>query len=168
MSHDIRTPINGIRDMIEVAEYYKDNPEKQEECRKKIWETSGFLMELVNEVLDMGKLESGEVELEKREFNLQEVLDKIIEVVKKQADEIPEQCDGEEPVQPKSINGIKILVVEDNELNMEIAEFILESVGYRRIRSNKNHPQVRQGRCEKCHYYRHDRECIYGRPQTGI
>ena len=68
MSHDIRTPINGIRGMIEIANYYKDDPDKQTECRKKIWDASGLLLELVNEVLDMGKLESGEIMLEEREF----------------------------------------------------------------------------------------------------
>ena len=70
MSHDIRTPINGIRGMIEIANYYKDDPDKQTECRKKIWDASGLLLELVNEVLDMGKLESGEIMLEEREFDL--------------------------------------------------------------------------------------------------
>ena len=69
MSHDIRTPINGIRGMVEVGDYYKDNLVKQAECRKKIWEASGFLLELINEVLDMGKLESEEVILEERSFN---------------------------------------------------------------------------------------------------
>ena len=53
MSHDIRTPINGIRGMVEVGDYYKSDIEKQSECRKKIWEASGFLLELINEVLDL-------------------------------------------------------------------------------------------------------------------
>ena len=53
MSHDIRTPINGIRGMIEVADYYKDDLKKQDECRRKIWDASGYLLELINEVLDM-------------------------------------------------------------------------------------------------------------------
>ena len=70
MSHDIRTPINGIRGMIELADYYSDDLQKQEECRKKIWDASGLLLELINEVLDMGKLESGEILLEEREFNI--------------------------------------------------------------------------------------------------
>lgn len=74
MSHDIRTPINGIRGMVEVGDYYKDNLVKQAECRKKIWEASGFLLELINEVLDMGKLESEEVILEERSFNFLDYL----------------------------------------------------------------------------------------------
>lgn len=57
MSHDIRTPINGIRGMIEVADYYKDDLKKQDECRRKIWDASGYLLELINEMLDMSKLE---------------------------------------------------------------------------------------------------------------
>ena len=87
MSHDIRTPINGIRGMIEIANYYKDDPDKQTECRKKIWDASGLLLELVNEVLDMGKLESGEIMLEEREFDLKELLDSVGVVVDKQARE---------------------------------------------------------------------------------
>ena len=67
MSHDIRTPINGIRGMVEVGDYYKSDIEKQSECRKNM-EASGFLLELINEVLDMGKLESEEVILERRSF----------------------------------------------------------------------------------------------------
>ena len=87
MSHDIRTPINGIRGMVEVGEYYKDNLVKQAECRKKIWEASGFLLELINEVLDMGKLESEEVILEERSFNFFGLFKEIRMVIEKQAKE---------------------------------------------------------------------------------
>ncbi len=87
MSHDIRTPINGIRGMVEVGDYYKDDLAKQAECRKKIWEASGFLLELVNEVLDMGKLESEEVILEERSFNFFELFKEIRMVIEKQAKE---------------------------------------------------------------------------------
>lgn len=87
MSHDIRTPINGIRGMVEVGDYYKDNLVKQAECRKKIWEASGFLLELINEVLDMGKLESEEVILEERSFNFFGLFKEIRRVIEKQAKE---------------------------------------------------------------------------------
>ena len=87
MSHDIRTPINGIRRMVEVGDYYKDNLVKQAECRKKIWEASGFLLELINEVLDMGKLESEEVILEERSFNFFGLFKEIRMVIEKQAKE---------------------------------------------------------------------------------
>ena len=87
MSHDIRTPINGICGMVEVAEHYRDNVEKQAECRRKIKEASHLLLELINEVLDMGKLESGEIILEERSFCLNEILDELQTVIEKQAAE---------------------------------------------------------------------------------
>ena len=73
MSHDIRTPINGICGMIDMADHYADNMEKQAECRKKVKEASNLLLELVNEVLDMSKLESGEVVMEEIPFNLRSI-----------------------------------------------------------------------------------------------
>ena len=85
MSHDIRTPINGICGMIEVAEYYADNLDKQAECRKKIRDASHLLLELINEVLDMGKLESGEVVLEQQPFDLQDIMDEVLVVIEKLA-----------------------------------------------------------------------------------
>ena len=87
MSHDIRTPINGIRGMVEIADHYRDDMEKQQECRNKVLEASDLLLELVNEVLDMGKLESGEVVLESRGFNVLDVVDEITGVLEKQAAE---------------------------------------------------------------------------------
>ena len=87
MSHDIRTPINGICGMIEVAEYYADNLDKQAECRKKIRDASHLLLELINEVLDMGKLESGEVVLEQQPFDLQDIMDEVLVVIEKLASE---------------------------------------------------------------------------------
>ncbi len=85
MSHDIRTPINGICGMLEVAEYYADDLDKQADCRAKIRDASNILLELINEVLDMGKLESGEVELLHEPFNLHEVLEEVIVVIEKLA-----------------------------------------------------------------------------------
>lgn len=85
MSHDIRTPINGIRGMVEIGNYYADDMAKQTECRQKILDSSDMLLELVNEVLDMGKLESGEILLEKRPIDLQATLDTIAGIMEKQA-----------------------------------------------------------------------------------
>jgi signal transduction histidine kinase len=87
MSHDIRTPINGIRGMIRIGNSFPDDMEKQQECRDKIWEASGFLIDLVNDVLDMGKLESGEIKLEEKPFRLQELVDNELTVLEEQARE---------------------------------------------------------------------------------
>lgn len=61
MSHDLRTPINGIRGMVEVGNANADDLQKQTECRSKIWTASGLLLDLANEALDMSRLESGQV-----------------------------------------------------------------------------------------------------------
>ena len=87
MSHDIRTPINGIRGMVEIGDRCPEDMARQADCRKKIWETSTLLLELVNEVLDMGKLESGEVVLESVPFDLPELMHEITDVLEKQAAE---------------------------------------------------------------------------------
>ena len=87
MSHDIRTPINGICGMIDVADHYADNMEKQTECRAKIKKTSHLLLELINEVLDMSKLESDEVVLEDIPFNLNSIFEEILGVIEHMAAE---------------------------------------------------------------------------------
>ncbi|MFR6737252.1 MAG: hybrid sensor histidine kinase/response regulator [Blautia wexlerae] len=87
MSHDIRTPINGICGMINVADHYADNMEKQTECRAKIKKTSHLLLELINEVLDMSKLESDEVVLEEIPFNLNSISEEILGVIEQVAAE---------------------------------------------------------------------------------
>jgi len=87
MSHDIRTPINGICGMLDVGDYYRDDLSRQTECRGKIREASNILKELVNEVLDMSKLESGEIYLEEKPFNIYQIINEVIDVVGKMADE---------------------------------------------------------------------------------
>ena len=87
MSHDIRTPINGICGMINVADHYADNMEKQTECRAKIKKASHLLLELINEVLDMSKLESDEVVLEEIPFNLNGISEEILGVIEHMAAE---------------------------------------------------------------------------------
>ncbi len=87
MSHDIRTPINGICGMLEVADYYADDLDRQAECRSKIRDASHLLLELVNEVLDMGKLESGEVVMDEQPFDLRAVLEEVLVVIEKLSQE---------------------------------------------------------------------------------
>lgn len=197
MSHDIRTPINGIIGMVEVGDHYSDDIEKQAHCRAKIKDASNTLLELVNEVLDMSKLESGEIVLEEVGFNIDKLSDETIGIVEELAKErniqiveeeksithpylmgsrskyvgtglgmpiakslvekmggtieftsqegvgsqfvirIPFKIDEEhknERVKESasaSIEGLSVLLVEDNELNMEIARFIIENEGAR-------------------------------------
>ena len=87
MSHDIRTPINGIRGMVDISRFYKDDQVKQEECRNKIMSASSFLLDLVNSVLDMNKLESGEVKLEEKPFRMSRLLKETSGVLEMQARE---------------------------------------------------------------------------------
>ena len=87
MSHDIRTPINGICGMIDVADHHADDLEKQTECRAKIKEASHLLLELVNEVLDMSKLEADEMVLEETPFNLSSIAKEVFAVIEQMAAE---------------------------------------------------------------------------------
>ena len=87
MSHDIRTPINGIRGMVEICRFYLNDRKKAEECLDKIMAASGFLLELVNDVLDMNKLESGEIVLTKEPFCLSKLLMEVDSVIEMQANE---------------------------------------------------------------------------------
>ena len=87
MSHDIRTPINGICGMVNMADHYADDMEKQTEYRTKVKEASNLLLELVNDVLDMSKLESGEVVLEESPFNLSKIFEEVLVVIEQIAAE---------------------------------------------------------------------------------
>ncbi len=87
MSHDIRTPINGIYGLNNMAEHYADDMEKQKEYRTKVKAASNLLLELVNDVLDMSKLESGEVVLEESPFNLSKISEEVLVVIEQIAAE---------------------------------------------------------------------------------
>ena len=87
MSHDIRTPINGICGMLDVADHYADDMEKQTECRAKVKEASNLLLELVNDVLDMSKLETDEIVLEEIPFNLSKISKEVLVVIEQIAEE---------------------------------------------------------------------------------
>ena len=87
MSHDIRTPINGICGMVSMADHYADDMEKQTEYRIKVKEASNLLLELANDVLDMSKLESGEIVLEEIPFNLSSISKEVFVVIEQVAAE---------------------------------------------------------------------------------
>ena len=87
MSHDIRTPINGICGLINMADHCADDMEKQTEYRTKVEEASNLLLELVNDVLDMSKLESGEVILEEIPFDLSRISREVLVVIEQMAAE---------------------------------------------------------------------------------
>ena len=87
MSHDIRTPINGICGMVDMAEHYAGDVEKQSEYRGKIKSASRLLLEMLNDVLDMSKLESGEVVLEEIPLNLSNIFEEVLVVNEQMAAE---------------------------------------------------------------------------------
>lgn len=87
MSHDLRTPINGIRGMVEVGDANADDLQKQTECRSKIWTASGLLLDLANEALDMSRLESGQVDLELVLTNLVTLNHEVRDILERQAEE---------------------------------------------------------------------------------
>lgn len=77
MSHDIRTPINGIRGMVQIGEYYYDDADKQKECRDKIWNMSEYLLDLVNNILDMNKLATTEPDWKDEIFDMTALLTEV-------------------------------------------------------------------------------------------
>ena len=81
MSHDIRTPINGIQGIIQIAEHHGDDLAMQKEALKKVKNTSHYLLDLLNNILDMGKLESSEIKLERKPFHVLDVLKRLNEIV---------------------------------------------------------------------------------------
>lgn len=87
MSHDLRTPINGIRGMVEDGDANADDLQKQTECRSKIWTASGLLLDLANEALDMSRLESGQVDLDLVPTNLVVLNREVCDILERQAEE---------------------------------------------------------------------------------
>lgn len=76
MSHDLRTPMNGIIGMLDLANRHPDDLEMQQKCRDKIMEASKFLVSMVNDILDMNKLEAGEYADQKLDFDLTALLNR--------------------------------------------------------------------------------------------
>lgn len=88
MSHDIRTPINGIRGLVEIGEYYYDDPERQKDCREKIWNVSEYLLDIVNDMLDMNKLSTEDPEWKDEQFSITELFEEVVAFTCVQAKEL--------------------------------------------------------------------------------
>ncbi len=86
MSHDIRTPMGAIIGMTEIALAQGDAPPRVKECLNKIKVASGHMMSLLNEVLDMSRIESGRVSIQAEEINIADLLHEILIVALPQAD----------------------------------------------------------------------------------
>lgn len=84
MSHDIRTPLNAIIGMKDIAETYLDDPTKVKDCLRKIGLSGQHLLGLINDVLDMSKIESGEMVLREEIISLPEVLQDIVTIMQPQ------------------------------------------------------------------------------------
>ena len=78
MSHDIRTPMNAIVGMTAIAGANIDHPDRVIDCLGKITKSSRHLLSLINEVLDMSRIENGKIELTEEDFNLAELVDNLI------------------------------------------------------------------------------------------
>ncbi len=86
MSHDIRTPINGIMGMLAIMEKSSDDVEKQRECREKIRISTKHLLSLINDVLEVSRLESGNQSAVEEPFDLNEVLENCITILMPKAE----------------------------------------------------------------------------------
>lgn len=118
MSHDIRTPINSIIGLLEIAEHFSSDTEKLRDIRVKCQTVAWYLLSLVDDVLDMSKLESGEVHLVDESFRLDELLEQCREIIAPQAEE----------------KGITFVV--DNRLKKEDCALISSSTHLRQILTN--------------------------------
>lgn len=87
MSHDIRTPMNGIIGMTAIAAAHIDDKERVQDSLQKITQASKHLLSLINEVLDMSKIESGKVQLIEEEFNLSDLIDNLLTMTNSQIEE---------------------------------------------------------------------------------
>ncbi len=142
MSHDLRTPINGILGMLSIMEKSPHNPERQRDCRKKIQVSTEHLLSLVNDVLQVSKLDSGSLAAVEEPFELHELVENCTAILSPQAEE----------------NGIR-LVLEEMELQhdrlignpLHVKQILLNIVD-NAIKYNRPHGsvfiQVRENSCQ--------------------
>ena len=87
VSHDIRTPMDSIIGFTELAKKNMDNPEKLNDCLEKITRASGHLMNLINEVLDISKIDSGKTVIEEELCSIHSIIENVCQILQHEIDQ---------------------------------------------------------------------------------
>ena len=157
MSHDLRTPINGILGMLAILERSQDDPERQRACRKKIRVSTEHLLSLVNDVLQVSKLESGRLAAVEEPFDLHDALEDCITILSPLAEERGIRLELED-------SGLRHSRVVGNPLHLKQ---ILTNVIDNALRYNRPHGAVFV-RAEEASFQAGTAECRFVVEDTGI
>ena len=84
MSHDIRTPMNAIIGFTTIAVSHIDNKDQVRECLQKVLSSSNHLLSLINDILDMSRIESGRVQIKEQECNISEIMHNLVNIIQPQ------------------------------------------------------------------------------------
>lgn len=128
MSHDIRTPINSIIGLLEIAEHFSSDTAKLKDIRMKCQTVAWYLLSLVDDVLDMSKLESGKVHLVDEAFRLDELLAQCYDIIVPQAAEKDIAFTVENHLQAEDCS----LVSSPTHLRQILTNFLSNAVKYNR------------------------------------
>ncbi len=100
MSHDIRTPMNAIIGLTELMQYHLDEPEVLQTYLSKLRSSGGYLLDLINDILDLSKIESGSIELRMEPMDIGEQITQVVTIMRPQMDDkkqrLSVQCDCRE------------------------------------------------------------------------
>ena len=157
MSHDLRTPINGILGMLAILERSQDDPERQRACRKKIRVSTEHLLSLVNDVLQVSKLESGRLAAVEEPFDLHDALEDCVTILSPLAEERGIRLELED-------SGLRHSRVVGNPLHLKQ---ILTNVIDNALRYNRPHGAVFV-RAEEASFQAGTAECRFVVEDTGI
>lgn len=128
MSHDIRTPMNAIIGMSSIAATQINNPDKIKDCLEKINFSSKHLLALINEILDMSKIEKGKIELVEETFYLKELIQSINSIVRSEA------LEKKQDIQFKIVDLVHNRLIGDvNRLRQVLINLINNAIKYTQV-----------------------------------